>query len=201
MPRQLSQHSLLRSGIALFLLLSTFQSIAADPNWYAEGIRAERVGDYDRAIENYRRAASEGMSIAGFAIGRVYRDHLGNVSASFDAFLTAARQGNPFAQYEVGVYYLNGSGTGTRDLDKGKRWLELASVQGRLADASLRLFEIADTDEERRKWLVLAAEQGSVAAMETLAHSLETGAFGVLPDSDRSAAWKLAADSAREDEE
>lgn len=173
-------------------------SHAEKPNWYAEGIRAERAGNYGLAIEYYERAADEGLSIAGFASGRVYRDGLGDMAASFDAFLSAAKQGNAFAQYEVGVMYLSGHGVAESSVVEARRWLELAAVRGRLAEASLRLFEISNTDADRRKWLKLAAEWGSVEAMNVLAGSYERGAFGFRRDEHNSAEWQAAADAANE---
>ena len=98
--------------ILLFLsgaiLLLGFSSYAAELNSYGKGLQAELAGDYQTAIVHYTKSANEGLSDAGFALGRTYRT-LGDHSASMKWFLRAATAGNQFAQYEVGLIYLNGS--------------------------------------------------------------------------------------------
>jgi len=65
---------------------------------------------------------------AKFALGRLYRDVYGDAVESFKWFMEAAQQGDIFAQYEIGLIYLNGSIATAPDMQKAKEWLHSAAV-------------------------------------------------------------------------
>ena len=87
--------------------------------------------------------------------------------------LKAAEQGDAEAQYNTGVFCINGNGT-TKSLQKAIEWWEAAANQG-YADAQfclglilLRNDDKGDRQMEGYEWLQAAAEQGHDGARETL---------------------------------
>lgn len=170
---------LLSSQLALF----GAASYAAEPNWYAKGLQAEYAGNYQTAIENYTKSANSGLSDANFALGRIYKS-LGDDASSLAEFLKAANARNKFAQYELGLIYLNGNTATVADSNEASQWFTFSANAG-LGEAAYELFKL----NKNIKWLKKAAEQGVKGAMEDLANSYEQGLYGLEIDMKESSHW------------
>lgn len=114
-----------------------------------------------------------------------------------NALRAAAADGNPAAQYEVGLRYARGGGV-PQDYDQAAYWFELAAKQN-LAIAQYRLatlFEkgrgVSQDLEQARAWYEKAAQAGNVKAMHNLAVIYAEGK-GVPQDFGKAAQWFLAA--------
>ena len=55
--------------ISIFLLLTPALSLAETTNWYALGLKYERNGQYQEAIDSYTKASDSGLSDAKLALG------------------------------------------------------------------------------------------------------------------------------------
>jgi TPR repeat protein len=107
--------------------------------------------------------------------GWLYR--MGRYDEAVAAWVLAADQGDPEAQYRLAQCYFQGIGT-PRDPVKANNWLERAALGGH-AIAAFNLAMLAD----RRggdgammvKWLTLAADRGLAEAHYNLATLLEAG--------------------------
>lgn len=173
--------------IALFLssqiALLGLSSHAAEPNSYAKGLQAELAGDYQAAIAHYEKSANTGLSDASLALGRTYKK-LGDHSTSMEWLLKAANAGNAFAQYEVGLIYLNGSLLVATDLGEAARWFGFAA-KSKHGEASYELFKLSND----AKWLRQAGEQGVPSAMRELSNSYQLGLNGLEVNIDESDRW------------
>jgi localization factor PodJL len=105
-----------------------------------------------------------------------------------------AQQGEPAAQYELGVRYADGRGV-ARDPKSAAQWFEKAAGQG-LAPAQYRLGSLyekgigVDRDFGRaRKWYQSAADAGNARAMHNLAVLLAEGGDGGKPDYAAASEW------------
>ncbi len=90
------------------------------------------------------------------------------------ALRRAAAEGDPRAQYLIGLRYAEGD-AGMRDMEKSLRWLRLAAMSG-LAPAEYRLGVLYERGEgvefdlnQARAWYGRAARQGNLKAMHNLA--------------------------------
>jgi len=91
-------------------------------------------------------------------------------AAEFEVCLKAAEQGRAAAQYNLGVYYLNGHGVAKDEVEAAK-WCLKAAEQGHAA-AQYNLgvhYEngrgVAKDEDEAAKWYRKAAEQGDEEAV------------------------------------
>ena len=100
----------------------------------------------------------------------------GNYIKALDAFYVLAKEGNPKAQFNVGLIYANGKGV-NRDIFQAKEWYRKAAKQGNTA-AQYNLAKLISqnydkTDpramEEVKFWYEKAAEGGQKEAMNDLA--------------------------------
>ena len=64
-----------------------------------------------------------------YYLASLYTDELNDPFAAFDLWKEVAELGNPIGQYNLGVFYLNGTGT-TRDRDKAKAYFTRALTDG-----------------------------------------------------------------------
>jgi len=158
-------------------------SHAAEPNWYAKGLQAEYAGDYQTAITHYTKSANTGLSDASFAIARLHRT-LGDDSSSLEWFLKAANAGNKFAQYEVGLVYLNGSSATVANRNEAIKWFTFAA-NAKQGEAAYELFKLL----KDIKWLKEAAQQGVSVAMQDLSSVYEKGLYGSEVNMDESNHW------------
>ena len=94
---------------------------------YANGRGLPR--DFAKAAEWYRVAATAGGDKdAQFALGELYFNGLGvanDYGRAIDLYRKAAYQGQPVAQYLIGIMYVEGWGV-KRDAVEAYKWLTLA---------------------------------------------------------------------------
>ena len=114
--------------------------------------------DEHEALFWYRKAASEGIAEAEFAMGEIYRNGEG-VSAddrqAFEWYRKAADHGLAQAQVEIGEMCLHGEGTPAKAVE-GLAWLYVAAMQGSEdAELSKEYAEqrMADTEISRARSL------------------------------------------------
>lgn len=193
----MKHHLLLISILSMFLSTIAIPSYGGQPNFYAAGIQAENAGNYVEAISQYEIAAKSGLKDAKYALGRIYRDVYGDMDNSFKWFLEAAKQGDAFAQYEVGMLYRYGNAVVPQDLEQAKQWLTLATKRRR-SKAAYALFEMADSDDEALMWLQQAAKWGVTDAMEKLGHAYKNGMYGLEINLSLSQHWLEQATQAKE---
>jgi localization factor PodJL len=113
---------------------------------------------------------------------------------SIGVIKSLAQQGEPAAQFELGVRYADGRGV-TRDAKAAAQWFEKAAGQG-LAPAQYRLGSLyekgvgVERDYARaRKWYQSAADAGNARAMHNLAVLLAEGGDGGKPDYPTASEW------------
>ena len=70
-----------------------------------EGTAALKTGDYATAIRELEPLAASGNGQAQFMLGRLYAGR-GQLSEAFNWYRMAAEQGDPRAQYFIGVDYI-----------------------------------------------------------------------------------------------
>ena len=114
-------------------------------------------------------------------LGRIYRNILFDESESFKWFLRSANQGNVFAQYEIGLIYLNGSAIAELDLVEATKWLLLA-VKKKHGESAFELFKMVSEPDRKIRYLKIAAEQGVLDAMKILKSAYENGLYGIMID-------------------
>lgn len=106
---------------------------------------------------------------------------------------TAAVEGDPAAQYEIGQRYTQAKGK-DRDLVAAAKWFELAANAGhtlskyRLGSLYERGLGVLRDLNKARAWYQAAAEKGNVKAMHNLA-VLHTGQDGSDPDYAAAGEW------------
>jgi localization factor PodJL len=109
------------------------------------------------------------------------------------ALREAAANGDPIAQYMIGIRYIDGRGVDANP-KTGSEWMERAARSG-LAPAQYRLGTMyergvgvtADIDTAR-SWYLAAAERGNIKAMHNLAVSV-SGGGGSTPNYALAAKW------------
>jgi TPR repeat protein len=107
----------------------------------------------------------------------------------------AAEQGDPEAQYNLGLAYIKGRGV-VADFGVAFRWMVKAAEQG-LAPAQARLGLLYVTGDgvaldpvEAHKWLILASKAGDAAAMGNYARSeAQLGLMQIAEAQRRAIAW------------
>lgn len=122
----------------------------------------------------------------------------GDYPKALAIFLKLASQGNPVAQFNLGVMYKNGQGV-PQDAGEAEKWYRLAAEQG-YAPAQNNLGTIYEEGQgvpqdarEAVKWYSLAAEQGVAVAQNNLGVMYDNGQ-GVPKDDREAAKWyRLAA--------
>jgi TPR repeat protein len=100
----------------------------------------------------------------------------GNYIKALDAFYAMAKEGNPKAQYNVGLIYANGKGV-NKDSYQAMEWYKKAAEQGNTAaqyNLAKLIAQRPDKDDLRaqklvRYWYEKAAEGGQKEAMNNLA--------------------------------
>jgi TPR repeat protein len=114
------------------------------------------------------------------------------------ALRQAAKQGNPEAQYRLGMMYANGEGM-ELDHAKAAELLLAAAKQGQTA-AQTTLgwlyangYGVTQDDERARTWYQRAAELGDVKAQYTLGTMYRFGQMGVEKDGGQASHWYLKA--------
>lgn len=145
----------------LFLLLPG-HALALDPDTLVSRLKTEA----------YRSYYGQGQAVD---YARAYR-----------LYLAAAEQGDADSQYVVGGMLYKGMGVDAADRRAGFKWLLQAAEQGKVSPESLNVIggmylrgELVPLNYlEAKKWLTLAADQGSMSAQNDLAYLLFNGLGG-----------------------
>ena len=117
----------------------------------------------------------------------------GKARAAYDAYLRAAKRGQPIGQYNVAVMKFNGEGTAS-DPQGARVWLEKAADAGFvLAQYNLGLLYengagVSRSQAEANRWYLKAAEQGHVEAELAIATQYLLGR-GIDQDLAQAARW------------
>ncbi len=152
---------------------TTRSSIEKD---YKDGLDAYERKDYVRALNNWRPLAEQGVAVAQFSLGQMYRQGYGvpqDHKESARLFLLAAKQGRADAQSNLGALYYKGIGV-PQDYNESFRWRKLAAKQGeptaQLALGSMYYMGIGvDKDYiQAHKWTSMAIINGKEDASELL---------------------------------
>ncbi len=144
----------------------------------------EEPPDYIAARLWYEKAASKGMVVAEFRLGKLVSEGLGgsaNQEAAFRHYLKAAEAGMALAQYNVGAMLASGRGA-RRDYVEGLAWIVVASRDPEVGSEGERLLR------ER-----LARRPADIAAAEKRAEVLAA----MLAERSVKAAAAKAAEPAR----
>lgn len=162
----------------------------------AEGIKAFKFGDYQKAYEQLSSAARRGDTEAQFYLGRMYTYGRGvetNSSVAFDWYLKAAEGGHQRAMAIVGYAYDKGIGVAEDDA-KAVAWYRKSAQQGDVAaQRNLGLMyrngESVERDyTEAVKWFRRASEQEDGGSQKQLCGLYQFG-FGVPQDHRRASYW------------
>jgi TPR repeat protein len=135
------------------------------------------------------RRMSDQSTTLGFSVDRLRGEA---------ALRKAAREGNPEAQFRLGVMYGNGDGVAL-DYDQACDWFGKAAAQGH-ENALITLAWMyangtgVDADEEKARELYLdAARRGSAKAQYVVATMYRFAQYGVAKDIREAVAWYMKA--------
>jgi hypothetical protein len=155
---------------------------------FQQGRQLYLKGDLVTAMPILKRAADAGHAGAQSLYGYI----LNKSEYTDDAvlyFRRAAEQGDADGQYGLGALYASGEGV-SRDPVAARQWLERAGAQRHpqavivLSQAFLGSslgFRRDPADAGGLAWVAMAAELGSIPALDYLAKGYRSGAFGA-PD-------------------
>ena len=160
----------------------TNSAFATEINWYAKGLKAEMSGNTLQAIDYYKKS---NLQDAKFSLGRIYRDTYADAENSFKWFLSSAQQGSTYAQYELGLMFLNGSSAVEQNNSKAKRWF-LSAANRKHGKSAYQLFKLSNNNEQKERWLKIAADRGIKEAVQTLELAYRDGNFGIKADDKKS---------------
>lgn len=124
-----------RAGFAVFLLLfaSAFDGVdAASANNVDQGLAADTVGDYARALTRYRKLAAQGDAWGQNNLGHMYENGRGvprDYAEAVKWYRKSAAQGNAWGQANLGYMYENGRGV-SQDHAEAAKWYRRSAEQG-----------------------------------------------------------------------
>lgn len=122
-------------SIALFLVCTIAAPAAlADraTQIFADGRDAYDQGEYDQAIEYWKRAAAMSHAEAEFRLGAMYDEGVGvkaDPSTAVEWYRRAAEHGSQQAQFNLGHMYASGRGV-DKDAARAAHWYERAAERG-----------------------------------------------------------------------
>ena len=153
----------------------------------AEALAAFRLGvryafgdgvaqDYQKAAEQFRIAAQQGLPDAEYNLGALYDGGLGVPRDAVRAVIwyhSAAEQGHPAAQLNLGLAYANGSGV-AQDYGEAARWFRRAADQGvvtaqyNLAALYANGKGVTQSMIDAYAWFSIAAGSGDIEAKKQM---------------------------------
>lgn len=162
----------------IFLILSIICSVSifAQTNnsnnidYYEDGMKYYLIGDFKNAFNLFKEGYLQGDDIlCPQMLAELYYEGLGCIrdeKKSFELFKIAADNGNPYAQYALGLNYYSGVGCNKDDI-KARKYYKLAADSGFIPEASYNygamLFMgeggVKDLDESL-KYYMKASNQG-----------------------------------------
>lgn len=181
MSRLLRQNlfSLLLGAAAAAPLHAADMPVDPEYETYQEGLEAARNGDYDTALEEFRKAADKGLHLAQYNLGVLYYSGRGvpqDFSKAMEWTRKAAEQGHAEAQFNLGAMYYNALGVDNPGPDF---W-------------PFTLWHQDENHERAAQWYERAAENGHTQARYNLATMYENGE-GVERDMVQAHFWAQAA--------
>ena len=128
-------------------------------------------------IERYRKWIKKGKAWAMEMLSQRYRDGVGvkqSDTKAIELFEMAAKRGNATAQYNLGVYYDQGSHGVTQSSERAVEYWKLAANQGHpgaqhnLGNMYAQGDGIDQSYSKAREWITKAASQGNELAIDAL---------------------------------
>ena len=165
-------------------------------DFYEEGTKLYSKGEYEKAIEFYKKAIDAGNGAAAADLGNMYHNADGverNYDEALEYFRRGAELGNRVATGNVGHCYRWGHGV-AQDYVEAMKWLKKSSDMGSswamnvLGDMYFDGEGVYKNDEEAMKWYNLAADKGNSDAMFNLACMYRMGC-GVDKDINTALYW------------
>ena len=159
-----------------FILALLCCLVLAAPAWagFDEGLAAYNRGDYETALREFRPLAEQGVAVAQYNLGLMYRGGQGVPSDDAEAvkwYRLAAKQGHAGAQNLLGEMYAMGRGV-PQNYAEAARWYRKAAERGDAnAQNNLGLAYgkgqgVPQNYTQAHMWLNLAAAQGFGPAAE-----------------------------------
>ena len=99
---------------------------------WEKGLDAYEKGDYETAIKEWERLASQGDADAQYNLGHMYQSGLGvtqDFGMAIKWYILAAKQGDSEAQNNLGVMYESGQGV-EQNYETSVKWYKLAAEKG-----------------------------------------------------------------------
>lgn len=151
-----------------------------------------------RAAEYFRQAADAGHPWAQYRLARMHADGKGvrmEKRLSFELLMAAATQGHPLAAHDIGLQYLEGSGTVRKDPHEAARWFTVAA-EGGVVDAqyNLALLKFRGQGEdpnlfEALQWMRRAGDGGHRQAQFAVGRLYMTGLDTMGQDLNEAESW------------
>jgi TPR repeat protein len=182
--------------LAILVAMAALSGPVARAASVDEGLRAARLGDYDRAVAEFRALADAGDARAQYLLGLCYRQGKGvppDPATAARWFEKAAAAGDVDAQSALGTMYLIGEGV-TPEPERAFGLLSTAAAAGdRRAKFGLGVMYEAGLGRQADigkalDWYNAAAEQGLIDAQLALAQIYDAGQ-SVPRDLARAARW------------
>lgn len=199
----------------LFIILSIICStgIFAQTNfsnnvdYYEEGMKYYLIGDFKNAFNIFKKGYTQGeTNLCPQMLAELYYEGLGCIKdekKSFELFKIAADNGNPYAQYSLGLHYYSGIGCKQDDVE-ARRYYKLAADSGIIPEASYNYGAMLFMGEggikdlkEALKYYMKASEQGFPQAQYCVALVYYYGNYkGMQLKQDKNKALELFKQSA-----
>lgn len=162
---------------------------------YQAGLLLLRESE-DKAIVLLEQSANSGYALAQLKLGDLLSAQSGRVKAEqiYDLYLSAARQGNQEAQYNVAELLVSGKGV-ERDLETALYWYRESASQGdrraQLAVGNFYLIgiEVVPSIRSALAWYRQAAIQGSVQAQANMGDLLTFDRYSAVRNYEEGARW------------
>jgi len=167
------QKKVLLIGFALFL---SFFPAQVNANTLADGEKAYRLGDFDKAFQIFTSLAQEGDASAQNNLGVMYKKGRGvpqDYNEALKWYTKSAEQGNANAQNNLGIIYDEGKGV-PQDYREAVKWYKKSAEQGyAIAQYNLGIMYaegqgVPQDYKEAVKWFTKSAEQGLAEAQHNL---------------------------------
>ena len=162
-----------------------------------EGIKAFRIEKYDEAIRRLTPLADGGDVVAQTYLGLIYVEGYGvepDINKAVEWYSKAAQQGQPDAQYALGLIAHIGRGGFNRNFDTAVKWYELAA-QSSHPEALFQLgtlytdgFGVGRDFKKASQYFEQAGELGHADAQYNLGVFYMTG-VGVAQDPMQALKW------------